>query len=70
MLYKLILKPFFFSFGAEKAHHLSFKLTKILFKFPFVKSITTSVFSSNNPKLEKELFGLKFKNYRVKMSFF
>ena len=62
MFYKLILKPFFFSLDAEKAHHLSFKLTKLFFKLPFVKTITRSVFDLKNTKLEKELFGLTFKN--------
>lgn len=61
-MYKLLLKPFFFSFDAEKAHHLSFKLTRLLFAIPFVKSITSSFFKVNNPKLERNIFDLKFKN--------
>ena len=62
MFYKLFLKPFFFLFKAEKAHNISFRLTKFFFKIPFLKAITSSVFRINDPILEKNLFGLKFKN--------
>lgn len=47
---------------AEKAHHLSFKLTKILFKIPILGWLTKTYHSTNNKKLAKEVFGIKFSN--------
>lgn len=39
-----------------------FDLTRSTLKFPGMKSLFKSLFSFQNPKLERELFGLKFKN--------
>ena len=61
-MYKLFLQPLLFQFDAEKAHHITFSLVKILFKIPFVSSIFNFFYHYENPVLEKEVFGLKFKN--------
>ncbi|MFN8436986.1 MAG: quinone-dependent dihydroorotate dehydrogenase [Cytophagales bacterium] len=61
-MYKLLLKPFFFLFNPERAHYLVFDLTKMTLKIPGMKSVFKSVFTVNKPSLERELFGLKFKN--------
>lgn len=61
-MYKSIIRPILFSFDAEKVHHFSFKSIKFMFKLPFVKSIFKSLYSVDDSRLEREVFGLKFKN--------
>lgn len=61
-MYKQLLKPLLFKLNPEKAHYLTFDLLKLGVGHAFGRSITRSLFKFNHPKLEKELFGLKFKN--------
>lgn len=61
-MYKALLRPILFRYDAEKAHHLSFSLLKGVAKLPFAKSIMRSLFVVEHPSLEREVFGLKFKN--------
>ena len=61
-MYKLLVRPLLFLFDPEKIHHFVFNSIRNLFKIPGLKSIAKSIHSLDNPKLEKELFGLKFKN--------
>ncbi|EAZ82367.1 quinone-dependent dihydroorotate dehydrogenase [Algoriphagus machipongonensis] len=61
-MYKSILKPLFFLKKPEDAHHFTFDLTKFTFNFPIAKSIVKSTFQLDHPSLEREVFGLKFKN--------
>jgi dihydroorotate dehydrogenase len=61
-VYKSILKPLFFLKKPEDAHHFTFDLTKFGFNLPVIKSIVKSVFKLDDPRLEREVFGLKFKN--------
>jgi dihydroorotate dehydrogenase len=61
MLYKF-LKSIFFLFEAENIHKKVFKLTKFFLGLPLANSITKKIFIVNNPKLEKEVFGLRFPN--------
>ena len=61
-MYKYILQPLLFQFDAEKAHHITFGLIKFLFKIPFVSQIFKSIYHYEHPSLEREVFGLKFKN--------
>jgi len=60
-MYKII-RWFLFKLNPERAHHFTFNSLKILFKFPKVDLLCRGFFSSNNPKLEVEVFGLHFKN--------
>jgi dihydroorotate dehydrogenase len=60
-LYKLI-RSCLFLFSAEKAHYLAADLLKIFLFLPGSKNILKSLFSVNENRLEKEIFGLKFKN--------
>lgn len=62
VVYKSILKPLFFLKNPEAAHHFTFDLTKFTFNFPIAKSIVKSTFELEDTKLEREVFGLKFKN--------
>ncbi len=62
LMYKSILRPLFFSFDPEKIHHFTFSLIKFSSKIPGLKSIFRSLYVIDNKRLERELFGLKFKN--------
>jgi len=61
-MYKLIIRPILFSFDPEKIHHFIFNSIKFLFKIPGFKSLAKAIHNFEDKSLEKELFGLKFKN--------
>jgi dihydroorotate dehydrogenase len=61
-MYKLLIRPILFLFDPEKIHHFTFKLLKVGGKIPGLNSFFRKFFSVNSPELEKEIFGLKFKN--------
>ncbi len=60
-MYQRLIKPFLFRFDAEKAHHLVFGMTKVLFQIPGVRGMWY-LRTIRHRKLERELFGLRFKN--------
>jgi len=60
-MYK-ILRFFLFKLDAEAAHHLTLKWIKFLIKIPFVKTILKWLYVVEDKKLERNLFGLTFKN--------
>ncbi len=51
-----------FLFPAETVHHISFKFIKFLHSLPGMSRFFCWLWVFEHPKLEKELFGLKFKN--------
>lgn len=61
-MYKQIIRPIFFLFDPEKIHYFTFSLVKFLCKIPFISYIFRSFYQINDPKLERTLFGLTFKN--------
>ena len=61
-MYKYILRPFFFLFDPEIVHHLVFNLIKLLNYIPGVGWITGLLYDIKHPKLERDIFGIKFKN--------
>ncbi len=61
-MYKSILRPLFFSFDPESIHHFTFSLVKFTSKIPGFKSVFRSLYVVEDKKLERELFGLTFKN--------
>jgi len=61
-MYKLIIRPILFLFDPEKVHHFTFSMLKIVFKIPFVSGIVKSMYSVEDSRLERKLFGLTFKN--------
>lgn len=61
-MYKLLIRPILFLFDPEKVHHFTFSFLKFSFKIPFVKSLVKSMYAVEDPSLERNLFGLKFKN--------
>src|SRR5690554_5015 len=60
-MYKTIIRPVFFRFDPEKIHHFTFSMLQFYQKIGFGK-IFGSIYKIENPKLERELFGLKFPN--------
>jgi len=60
-MYSLI-KRLFFLFDPEKIHHFTFKLIKNTLAVPGVKSLWNKLYILEDERLERELFGLKFKN--------
>jgi dihydroorotate dehydrogenase len=61
-MYKVIIRPIFFLFDPEKIHYFTFSLIKTLSKIPLVSSVFRSFYQIEDKKLERNLFGLKFKN--------
>lgn len=61
-MYKAVIRKLLFCFDPEKVHHFTFSTIKILMKLPFAKWMTRSIFSVEDPALERNLFGLTFKS--------
>lgn len=61
-MYKTIIRPILFCFDPEKVHHFTFSLIRNLSKIPGVKGLFKKIYLVENENLERELFGLKFKN--------
>ena len=61
-MYKSFIRPLFFLFDPEKIHHFTFLLIKYISKIPGVPSIFRMLYQINDKKLERNLFGLTFKN--------
>ncbi|MEP6751004.1 MAG: dihydroorotate dehydrogenase (quinone), partial [Bacteroidota bacterium] len=57
-----ILRSFLFLFSPEWVHYFSMTCLKWLCRAAFIKKILTRRFSIEDKKLNKELFGLSFKN--------
>ena len=61
-MYKLLIRPILFCFDPEQVHHFTFSLIRFLNKIPGCGKLFQSIYEVKNPKLEREVFGLKFKN--------
>jgi dihydroorotate dehydrogenase len=61
-VYKSLVKPYLFRLQPEKAHHLTFNSIKKLFRLPGAAAVARQLYAVEDPRLERELFGLKFKN--------
>ena len=61
-MYKAIIRPLLFCFDPERVHYFSLWSLELLLKIPFVRSITQKTFTISDKKLERNLFGLTFKN--------
>jgi dihydroorotate dehydrogenase len=57
-----LIKRLFFLFDPERIHHFTFKLIKITLAIPGVKLLWRKWYVVEDKKLERELFGLTFKN--------
>lgn len=61
-MYKWLILPILFRFDAEKVHHFVCGTLKFLFKIPGIPFAFRQLFNYEHPSLEREVFGLKFKN--------
>lgn len=61
-MYKLIIRPIFFCFDPEKVHYFTFSVIKLLCRIPFIPNLIRGMYVVKDRRLEKELFGLRFKN--------
>ncbi|MFD2513628.1 quinone-dependent dihydroorotate dehydrogenase [Pontibacter locisalis] len=61
-MYKSLLRPLLFQLDPEKVHYLTADAVKVANKLPFVKNFSQNMFQVQDPRLERELFGLKFPN--------
>ena len=61
-MYQLFIKPFLFLFDPEKVHYFSFTAIRLGSKIPGMSFLIRKLFCLNHPSLEREVFGLRFKN--------
>ena len=61
-MYKKLIRPILFKIDPETVHNITFWLIKFLHYLPGFGLIMRSYYEINNPKLNREVFGLKFKN--------
>jgi len=57
-----LLKPILFKFDPEKVHYFVTRNLKRFNRFPGGAALSKAIWAINDPRLEKEVFGLKFKN--------
>ncbi|UNY98868.1 quinone-dependent dihydroorotate dehydrogenase [Zhouia spongiae] len=61
-MYKLLIRPVLFLFDPEKVHYFTFSAIRTLHKIPGVPAFIRGVFKVEDKRLEREVFGLNFKN--------
>ncbi|QDA59654.1 quinone-dependent dihydroorotate dehydrogenase [Hymenobacter jejuensis] len=61
-MYKSLLKPLLFQLEPEKAHHVVFDNLRRMRQVPGMTALMRSLYDYANPVLEREVFGLKFRN--------
>jgi dihydroorotate dehydrogenase len=61
-LYKSFIRPLFFKFDPEKVHHFTFRMIRFLQSLPGFAALTRKLFVVNDPRLEREVFGITFPN--------
>lgn len=57
-----LLKPILFQFDPEKVHYFVTRNLKRFNRFPGGAALSRAIWDVNNSRLEKEVFGLRFKN--------
>jgi dihydroorotate dehydrogenase len=61
-MYKSLIRPLLFRFDPEKVHYFTFSSIRSLSAIPGFSSLLKSFYNVSDPRLEREVFGLKFKN--------
>ncbi|MCA8832115.1 quinone-dependent dihydroorotate dehydrogenase [Hymenobacter pini] len=62
VLYNALVKPLLFRLDAERAHHLVFENLKRAYRLPGAAAALRSLYDFRHPNLEREVFGLRFRN--------
>ena len=60
-MYKNLIRPILFAFDPEKIHHFSFSAIRFLHSLG-LGGLFRALYRVNDPRLEREIFGLKFPN--------
>ncbi|CAL67475.1 quinone-dependent dihydroorotate dehydrogenase [Christiangramia forsetii] len=61
-MYKSLIRPTLFKFDPEEIHYFTFNFLRKFCKIPGATSYLKSKFQVKDARLEREVFGLKFKN--------
>ncbi len=61
-MYKLLLRPILFCFDPEKVHHFTFSLIRTISIIPGISNLFRTIYLIEDKRLERQLFGLTFKN--------
>lgn len=61
-MYKILIRPILFLFPPEKIHHLLIGFIQFFFKIPSIGLFTRSLYHFDDPILETEFLGMKFRN--------
>ena len=61
-MYRLVIKPILFLFDPEWVHYFVFGIIRKIHWIPGIGAVLRVYFSVSNPVLEREVFGLRFKN--------
>jgi dihydroorotate dehydrogenase len=61
-MYKFLIRPLLFLVDPEKIHHFVFSVLLLKGKVPGFKWLLRSLFVKDDPRYEKEIFGIRFKN--------
>lgn len=61
-MYKSVIRPLLFKLDPEKVHYLTFDTLRSLCKIPGISTFLKNKFQIKDQRLEREVFGIKFKN--------
>ena len=61
-MYKIFIRPLLFCFDPEKVHYFTFSLIRFLNKIPGFSGLFQALYEVKDARLEREVFGIKFKN--------
>ncbi len=61
-MYKYLLRPILFLFRPERAHYITTTLLNLICKIPGGRSLFRLLYALEDHRLEREIFGIKFKN--------
>ena len=61
-MYRFIFRPLLFLIDPEKAHHFTLNIISLIHKIPKIGILFRYFFQSKDPRLERVVFGIKFKN--------
>jgi dihydroorotate dehydrogenase len=61
-MYKHFIRPLLFNFDPEDVHYFTFSMIRKISKIPGMALLFQKMYGVNDSRLEREVFGLKFKN--------
>ncbi len=61
-MYKALIRPLLFGLDPEQVHDFSYSAIRSAFKLPLAAQLSKNLYRVDDPRLEREVFGLKFPN--------